>query len=142
MPLVSVTRLRVRSWRFLPVFFIQAIRSARQAAATEGNLAVRVLRNPRNTFWTAAMWTNIESMRQFMLAGVHGSVMRRLLNWCDEAALFHWTHDGAELPTWPELYVRLKNEGRRSKVNHPSPAHTAYQFPEPTIGAGAELRFK
>jgi hypothetical protein len=141
LPLVSVTRLRVRSRRFLPIFFIQALRSARQAARTEGNLAARILRNPRNTFWTATMWTD-EALKQFVQTDVHGRIMRKLLDWCDEAAVVRWSQDGTDLPTWPELYVRLKNEGRRSKVNHPSPAHTSYQFPEPTFGPGAELRFK
>jgi hypothetical protein len=142
MPLVSVTRLRVRSWGFLPIFFLQALRSARQAATTKGNLAARIVRTPRNVFWTATMWTDSEAMKQFMRTGVHGQVMRKLLNWCDEAAVVHWTQDGTDLPPWPELYLRLKNEGRRSKVNHPSPAHTAYQFPAPVFGPGAQLRFK
>jgi hypothetical protein len=31
MPFVSITRLRVRSWRYLPGFLIQALRTARQA---------------------------------------------------------------------------------------------------------------
>jgi hypothetical protein len=50
---------------------------------------------------------------------------------CDEAAVVHWTQDSPELPTWPEACQRLKKEGRRSKVNHPSAAHSAYEFPAP-----------
>ena len=30
-----------------------------------------------------------------------------------------------------QVYLRLKNEGRRSKVNHPSAGHRTYEFPEP-----------
>lgn len=52
MPLVSITRLRVRSWRFLPGFFLYALRSAREAAKAEGNLAARLLRDQHHTFWT------------------------------------------------------------------------------------------
>jgi hypothetical protein len=76
MPLVSVTPLL----SLLPIFFIQALRSARQAARTEGNLAARILRNPRNTFWTATMSTD-EALKQFMQTGVHGRIMRKLLDW-------------------------------------------------------------
>jgi hypothetical protein len=31
MPIVSLTRLRVRSWRYLPGFLLDSVRSARQA---------------------------------------------------------------------------------------------------------------
>lgn len=142
MPLVSVTRLRVRSWRFLPSFFLQALRAARQATVADGNMAVRVLRDRRNTFWTATMWTTPEAMKKFMLAGVHRQVMPKLLNWCDEAAVLHWTQEGSNLPAWTEVWRRLQTEGRRSKVNHPSPVHIAHQFPEPLSSAGRELRLK
>jgi uncharacterized protein DUF3291 len=141
-PVVSITRLRVRSWRYLPVFFVQALRIARQAASSEGNLATALLRDRQRTFWTGTSWSSEASMKTFMHAGVHGPVMKHLLNWCDEAALVHWTQDGAELPSWAEAHTRIQREGRRSKVSHPSPAHTAYEIPAPTIRTTSQLRFK
>jgi hypothetical protein len=38
MPLVSITRLRVRSFRFLPAFLLGSLRSAREAKNASGNL--------------------------------------------------------------------------------------------------------
>ena len=142
MPLVSITRLRVRSWRFLPMFFFYVLRSTRQASRSEGNLATRLLRDRRNTFWTATLWTSDVEMKRFMLAGVHGRAMRKLLHWCDEAALVHWTQETAILPSWTEAHARLQAEGRPSKVNHPSPTHIAHKFPDPHVGRGGEVIFK
>ena len=39
MVVVSITRLRVRHWRYLPAFYIQAFRSALQAKAAAGGMA-------------------------------------------------------------------------------------------------------
>ena len=142
MPFLSITRLRVRSRRFLPGFFVYAIRSARQAARAEGNLAIKLLRDRRNTFWTATLWDSEAAMKRFMTAGVHGRAMRKLLHWCNEAALVHWTQESAVLPSWPEAHARLEAEGRPSKVNHPSPNHLAHKFPEPHIGPTSEATFK
>ena len=58
-------------------------------------------------------------MKAFMLASPHGPTMRKLLEWCDEAALVHWTQAAAELPFWPEAHRRLLQEGRKSKVTQP-----------------------
>src|SRR5712691_8498741 len=142
MPLVAITRLRVRSWRYLPIFFLQALRSARQAARTEGNLATRLLRDRQRTFWTATVWRSDAPMKAFMLSGLHWRVMRKLPLWCDEAAVVHWRQEASEPPTWAEAYTHLRHEGRASKVNHPSPAHTAHEFPEPPARPTGELRFK
>jgi hypothetical protein len=142
MPVVSITRLRVRSWSYLPAFFVQTLRIARQAAGADGNLAVRLLRDRRNTFWTGTSWSSAGSMKAFMHAKPHGPTMRKLLRWCDEASLVHWTQAGAELPSWEEAHKRIQQEGRPSKVNHPSAAHMAHQFPAPTARRTGELRFK
>lgn len=140
MPFVSITRLRVRSWTYLPAFFFQTLRIARQAARADGNLAVKLLGDRRKTFWTCTSWTFESSMRAFMLAKPHGPAMRKLLHWCDEAALVHWTQSGAELPPWEEAHKRMQQEGQPSKVNHPSADHTAHAIPAPS--ARRELRFK
>jgi len=129
MPLVSVTRLRVRSWRYLPIFLIQAIRAARQAKSAEGNLSVSLLRQPGWTFWTRTVWSSEESMRAYMLSGVHRGVMRRLLDWCDEAALVHWMQDSQQPPAWSEAHRQIQEAGRTSKVNHPSEDHRARRIP-------------
>ncbi len=131
MPVVSVTRLRVRSWVYLPAFFFRTIQIARQTKKAPGNLAVKVLRDRRNTFWTLTGWASESAVRAFMLAPPHGPTMRKLLQWCDEAALARWTQDTAELPTWLEAHQRLLREGRPSKVNHPSLAHTRHDLPAP-----------
>ena len=131
MPFISITRLRVRSWFYLPAFFVWAVRSARQATRTEGNLAVKVLRERRNTFWTSTCWNSEEAMRVFMTANPHRQAMRKLLTWCDEASVVHWTQASAELPSWSEAHARMQGEGRRSKVNHPSAAHNDYVIAKP-----------
>src|SRR5206468_2472955 len=78
MPFVSVTRVRVRSlWYTLP-FLVDAVRTSRQARTAEGNLAVKVLRDTGNTWWTCTAWDSEASMRQFMLAKPHGPGMRKI----------------------------------------------------------------
>ena len=142
MALVSITRLRLRSWRFFPPFFWYALRSARQASKSEGNLEARVLREQRNTFWTATSWADEAAMKRFMLAEPHRTAMRKLMQWCDEAAVVHWNQENGEFPTWLQAYSRLRKEGRPSKVNHPTPAHLAFEFPEPKVRATGEARLK
>lgn len=133
MPVVSITRLRVRSWRYFPPFMFYALRSFRQAKSSEGNLGASLLRDTDKTFWTRTVWTTEPAMKNFMLAGPHRQVMRRLLEWCNEAALVHWDQETDREPDWQEAHQRLQRDGRRSKVNHPSPAHESFQIRPPTV---------
>jgi heme-degrading monooxygenase HmoA len=142
MPFISITRLRVRSWRFLPSFFIQAVLSARQARAAAGNLGVSVLRESGNVFWTRTLWNSEFSMRSYMLAGAHRRVMPSLLKWCDEAAVAHWTNEPPQPPDWQEAHRQLVGIGRLSKVLHPSEAQRLFQIPAPQVPPGKELRWK
>ena len=133
MPLISITRLRVRSWRYLPAFLIAALRSALQARRARGNLAVSVLKEARNTFWTRSLWTDEAAMKNFMVSGAHRTIMPHLLEWCDEASVARWTQDSAQQPTWEEVYQRMQRDGRISKVNHPSEAHRRFEIPAPKV---------
>jgi hypothetical protein len=142
MPVISITRVRIRSWSYLPAFLLQTLRIARQAAGADGSLAVTLLRDRRHTFWTRTSWSSEGAMKAFMNAKPHGPTMRSLRHWCDEASLVNWTEADAELPSWEEAHRRIQDEGRPSKVNHPSAAHTAHAFPAPAVGGTRELRFK
>lgn len=142
MPIVSITRLRVRSWRYLPGFIFAAFRSARQARDAEGSLHVKVLSERKRTFWTATSWESEAAMRRFMMAAPHGPAMRKLLDWCDEAALVHWAQESAELPAWIEAHRRLTREGRTSKVNHPSEDQKTFAVAAPPVNARGEARLK
>jgi hypothetical protein len=142
MAVVSVTRLRVRSWRFLPAFLLRTLRIGVQARKAHGSLAVKVFRDRRNAFWTSTCWESEAAMRDFMLAEPHGSTMRKLLEWCDEAALAHWNQETAELPSWSEAHKRMLRLGRVSKVNHPSEAQKAFRIDEPGENTRSELRLK
>jgi hypothetical protein len=132
MAIVSITRLRVRSWRYLVPFLFYALRSYRQARHSQGNLAASLLRDSDRTFWTRTVWTTESAMKDFMLAGAHRQVMLRLLEWCNEAALVHWEQENDLEPTWQDAQRRLQSEGRRSKVNHPSPAHERFRIRPPS----------
>jgi heme-degrading monooxygenase HmoA len=140
MPFVSITRLRVRRWRYLPGFLIQSIRAARQAKRAPGSLSVSVLRDADRAFWTRTMWRDEAAMRSFMRSGVHRRIMARLPEWCDEAALVHWVQDGEAAPSWTEAHRRLQEEGRRSRVNHPTEAQRQFEIREPRTGAAAAFK--
>jgi hypothetical protein len=131
MPLVSITRLRVRSFRYLPSFLLGSLRAAREAKHASGNLAVSVLSDAHLAFWTRTLWTDERSMRAFMFAPAHRRVMPKLLLWCDEAAVAHWLQDSPEPPSWQEVHRRLQQEGRISRVDHPSKAQLLFEIPPP-----------
>ncbi|MDQ3813347.1 MAG: DUF3291 domain-containing protein [Armatimonadota bacterium] len=135
MALISITRLRVRSLRYLLPFVGQALAAARQAEHSSGFLGGRLLREAKNTFWTLTAWEDVIAMRAYMLAGAHRQAMPKLLEWCDEASVAHWDQAEAELPDWIEAHRRMVEEGRPSKVHHPSPAHAALQIPAPQISS-------
>ena len=131
MAFVSVTRLRLRHWRFLPVFFWHTIPSFRQARQAKGNLSADVLNDRQWAFWTRSVWVDESAMRAYMTSGAHMKAMPYLMEWCDEAATTHWVQAEATPPDWQEAHRRLGAEGRRSKVRPPSPAQTAFEIPAP-----------
>lgn len=113
------------------MFFLRALQSSREANAAPGHLASALLPDRDNVFWTATSWTDEKAMKAFMIAGAHGAVMRKLMDWCDEASVVHWTQESGALPSWQDAHTRMQADGRRLKVNHPSEAHTAFKIAAP-----------
>ena len=131
MALISVTRLRVRSFIYLPQFFWDTFKSMRQAEHSPGFLGGKLLRNAKNAFWTLIAWTDEAAMNAYRTGGAHRGVMPKLLNWCDEAAVVHWTQESLALPSWQTAHQHMLTQGKPSEVNHPSPAQVRNQIPVP-----------
>ena len=130
---ISVTRLRVRSLRYLPAFLWKTRYAEKQARQAEGFLGGKLLVDKRSTYWTLTTWESEKSMKAYRGAGAHATVMPKLAHWCDEAAYAHWEDAGTAIPTWPEAHQRLLTIGRLSRVEHPSPAHEARLFAPPRL---------
>lgn len=121
MALVSVTRVKLRSVRFLPAFFWMVNRSERQARHAAGNLA-SVLRRSGGSYWTLTLWQDKAAMRTLMLEGAHRSAMARAATWFEEAAVVYWEQDSFTPPDWAEAERRMGVEGWVSPVTYPTAA--------------------
>lgn len=125
MALISVTRLRLRSPRYLPAFLWHALSSHTQAKRAPGNLQTKTRRQAKNVFWTLTAWQNEAAMRAYMTSGSHRQAMPKLAQWCDEASVVHWEQDSNTLPSWQEAEQRMLQQGRLTKLPHPSPTQAA-----------------
>ena len=125
--IVSLTRLRVRAWRYMPGFLWYTYRSNRQLARSTGFVVGALASAPSRTFWTTSAWTDESAMKQFRDRDWHKLAMPKLLDWCDEASVARWTQDTPDLPTASDMLEKMKAGGRTSKVRHPSPGHAAGQ---------------
>ena len=130
---VSVTRLRIRSFIYLPSFLLQTRLSQAQVKRAAGFVGGRLLVDKHWTYWTLTVWETEKAMKAFRGSGAHAKVMPRLANWCDEAAYAHWETTDETVPTWPEAYQYLLTSGKLSRVDHPSPAHEAKLFVQPRL---------
>ena len=127
--LVSVTRLRIKSWWYLPQFFWMNEHAVRQVKKVPGFLGGFTLMDRHRAFWTMTKWDSAGAMRSYRGAGAHLAAMRKLPGWCDEASVVHW--EGESLPTWTEAWQRMQSEGRFTPVNTPSNAQREKRIAAP-----------
>lgn len=123
MAFVSVTRLRLRSIRYLPWFFWHSNRSIQQARQSQGNLNTLVRKGKGLAFWTLTVWESADDMTAYRNSGAHRLVMPKLVDWCDEAASAHWQQSDSTCPSWDSAAQYLKDQGRLFKVKYPSRDH-------------------
>jgi hypothetical protein len=140
MTFISLTRLRIRSIRFVPLFAIHSLRTLNQVKKAPGFQDGALLPDRSWTFWTMTAWESQENMLAFMTTGSHKQAMPHLLHWCDEASVAHWTQTETALPSWTEADQRMRKSGRISKVLHPSPRHATLSYRTPRTTASAKIR--
>lgn len=140
MSFVSVTRLRIRSARFLPLFARHTFRSLQQVKHASGFRGGSLLADRSWTFWTLTTWDSQDSMRRYMIEGSHRAAMPYLLEWCDEASIVHWEQAQGDLPAWSEADRRMREQGRISKVKFPSSCHATLSYRAPRLTTAGPIR--
>lgn len=128
---ISATRLKLKSFRYLPAFFIANEASVKQLTKTPGFLGGKELIDKNFTFWTLTLWKDISDMRIFRNAEPHKKAMQKLPFWCNEASYVHWTEEAYKPVEWQTAYLKLIQEGSVSKVRNPSPQQLTKNYPTP-----------
>ena len=125
MPIVSVTRLRIRSWRFMLPFAIYSLRSVSQARRAPGFLGGWLGQSKGRGFWTVTVWRDEASMKAFRDHDAHKVAMPKMLEWGDEGAMARYEQASDQPPSGPEARDALASRGRISKVRYPTADHAA-----------------
>jgi hypothetical protein len=131
MPVVVITRLRLKDQAFFDMFFASAVAVVEQAQSADGNLGADVLADANDTFWTRTAWRDRAAMHAFVGAEPHLTTMSRLDDWCDEATFVDWEQANADMPDWQVGHARLVTEGQVARLAQASPAHHTRDFPAP-----------
>jgi heme-degrading monooxygenase HmoA len=71
MTLVSVTRLRLKSWRYLPGFMWHNLLSCWQIVNIKGFVGGKLVLDSNRVFWTVSLWENKLAMQHYRNSGAH-----------------------------------------------------------------------
>jgi quinol monooxygenase YgiN len=130
-PVIAVTRLRLKDPALLDEFFVDAVAAIEQAQKSDGNLGANGLADVNNAWWTVSSWRDRDMMRAFVTSEPHQTIMSRLDRYCDEATFVDWVQPGSDLPDWQTSYQRLVADGQVAELTAASPANQTRAFPAP-----------
>ncbi len=131
MPIVVVTRLRLRDHALVDEFFAVAVQLLEQATASPGILTTDVLADQNDVWWTLSAWEDRDAIRGYVATDPHHSAMSQIDRFCDQATFVDWQQDDGDLPDWETSYRRLVADGQSATLAHPSPENTTRAFPRP-----------
>jgi hypothetical protein len=131
MPVIVVTRLRLKDPALLDEFFTAAVAATEQAQKSDGNLGVDALADANNAWWSVSAWAGRPPMQAFVDAEPHAGISQRLEHFCDEATFVDWEQDSPALPDWQTSWRHLTADGKVAELTHPSEANQTRAFPPP-----------
>jgi hypothetical protein len=131
MPVIVVTRLRLKDPALLDEFFTDGVAAIEQAQKSEGNLGTDALAEAHNAWWSVSAWQDRQLMQAFVNSQPHLGITARLDHYCDEATFVDWEQDGAGLPDWQTSWRHLTADGKAAELTDASPANQARDFPPP-----------
>jgi len=135
-PLIVVTRLRLRNADQLNDFFTAAVAVLEQSKSTDGNLGADVLADANNAWWTVTAWQDRAHMDAFVGAQPHLATMGNLDTGCVRAHFVDWEQETADLPDWQTSYQRLIKDAQNGDLTNADPGHATRDFPPPVVPAG------
>jgi hypothetical protein len=133
MPVIAVTRLRLRDESLLDKFFTHAVASIEQATKSAGNLGTDAIAEAHNAWWSVTSWQTRASMEAFVNADPHLSTEGLLDELCDEATFVDWEQDSADLPDWRTNWQHLVADGQSATLTNASAANQTRAFPAPVV---------
>ncbi len=136
MPVIVVTRLRLRDPALLDEFFTAAVAAIEQAQQSAGNLGADALADADNAWWSVSAWQGRGPMQAFVDSEPHRSISTRLDHFCDEATFVDWEQPSPDLPDWQTSWRHITADGKVAELTHPSEANQARAFPAPVEAAG------
>lgn len=105
---VSITGLKVRSWKYIPAFWWHAVRSKIQADRAPGILFVGV-KKINGVHHTLTAWQSREAMKSYIMSGSHKRAM----------PVFHkiatgqtFGFEASRLPDWDEVHRLWREHGK------------------------------
>ena len=135
MPVIVVTRLRLKDPALLDEFFTDAVAAIEQAQKAEGNLGADALADANNAWWSVSSWQARGPMQAFVDSEPHRTITTRLDHYCDEATFVDWEQDSPDLPDWQ---TKLAAHHRRWPGSR---AHTAVSGqPDPRLPPAGPAR--
>jgi hypothetical protein len=131
MPVIVVTRLRLRDTALLDEFFTHAVAVIEQATQSEGNLGADALAEAHDVWWSVTAWQDRNHIKAFVDNEPHLSTAALLDHLCDEATFVDWEQAGSHLPDWQTNWRRLVADGYSATLTNESDANQTRSFPAP-----------
>jgi hypothetical protein len=128
MPVIVVTRLRLRDPEPLDEFFTDAIATMEQATTSEGSLGADALADANNAWWSVSAWQDCHLMQAFVDSQPHLGISARLDHFCDEATFMDWEQASPKLPGWQTSWRHRTTDGKAAELTCPSPANQTRDF--------------
>jgi quinol monooxygenase YgiN len=137
MPVIVVTRLRLKDPALLDEFFTDAVAAIEQAQKSEGNLGADALADADNAWWSVSSWQERGLMEAYVRGEPHRAITTRLDHYCDEATFVDWEQDSPDLPDWQTSWRHLVADGQVAELSRPSAANQTRAFPAPVVAPPA-----
>ncbi|KFN02648.1 hypothetical protein D0U04_07660 [Bacillus clarus] len=109
---ISVTRMRLKGYRMLPIFFLYTTRATLQSNKAKGLIHSSFEKEGWHTFWTLTVWDDKDCMKEYRNNGNHLKAMKIARKIASELEFTNWENN--EVPKWNECKTILHEKYGRN----------------------------